>query len=122
MNAISFFTLEVTLSISISLTIITLLKPLLSDLLTDTCGTTSRAAFWVMFTQLMLVISPLLIVIFFASTDPVSSTNAADAIKETLFRTLLGIFIALITVGQVIWRSITAQDGQGILDNHHEAP
>ena len=89
-----------------SFLLIYLLKPVLRQVLIETCGTNTRAEFWVMFTQLMLIISPLLIVIYFAPTTDSVPINAAEAIQDTLFRSLLGDFIALSMIGQVIWRSI----------------
>jgi TRAP-type uncharacterized transport system fused permease subunit len=108
MNTLILFILEIAICISISLATISLLKPLLIDVLVETCGTEKRAAFWAMFTQLMLYLAPLLIVVYFAPTDINTDSNLALALKETLFRTLLGVFIALASVGQVIWKSITA--------------
>jgi hypothetical protein len=98
--------LEITLCLGISLSLIWLIKPLLRDVLIETCGTQKRAEFWVMFTQLMLVISPLLPVIYFIPTSDAPTVHAAEALKGTLFRTLLGDFIALASIGQVIWKSI----------------
>lgn len=108
MNALSLFTIEVLLCFSISAAIIMLIKPLLRDVLIETCGTEKRAEFWVMFTQLMLIISPLLIVIYFAPTETSATTNIAEAMKDTLFRSLLGDFIALTIIGQTIWKSISS--------------
>ena len=54
----------------------------------------------------MLFIAPLLIVIFFAPTGEVVNINIAKVIQDTLFRSLLGDFIALAMIGQVIWKSI----------------
>lgn len=106
MNTLSLFTLEVLLCLGISIAVILLLKPLLRDVLIETCGTAKRAEFWVMFTQLMLIISPLLIVIFFAPTETSITTNIAEAMQDTLFRSLLGVFVALAMIGQVMWKSI----------------
>jgi hypothetical protein len=106
MNTLSLFTIEVLLCLGISIAVIVLLKPLLRDVLIETCGTTKRADFWVMFTQLMLVISPLLIVIFFAPTKTSITLNIAEAMQDTLFRSLLGVFVALAMIGQVMWKSI----------------
>jgi hypothetical protein len=106
MNTLSLFTLEVLLCLGISFAVIVLLKPLLRDVLIETCGTAKRAEFWVMFTQLMLIISPLLIVIFFAPTETSITTNIAEAMQDTLFRSLLGVFVALAMIGQVMWKSI----------------
>lgn len=106
MNTLSLFTIEVLLCLGISIAVILLLKPLLRDVLVETCGTAKRAEFWVMFTQLMLIISPLLIVIFFAPTEASITINIAEAMQDTLFRSLLGVFVALAMIGQVMWKSI----------------
>jgi hypothetical protein len=98
--------IEILLCLGMSLLLISLLKPLLRDILIETCGTPKRAEFWLMFTQLMLLISPLLLVVFFIPTDPLTNINIAKAIKETLFRILLGDFIALAAIGRVIAKSI----------------
>ncbi len=106
MNALGLFTIEVALCFGISATVILLIKPLLQDVLIDICGTNKRAAFWVMFTQLMLIIAPLLFVIYFATTETPTEINLAETMKNTLFRSLLGNFIALAIIGQMIWKSI----------------
>ena len=113
MNTLLLFSLEVALCLGISVVLISLLKPLLRGVLTDTCGTEKRADFWVMFTQLMLVISPLLVVVYFAPTEAISEINVVDELRQTLFRTLLGDFIALSVIGKVIWKSISAPYKQG---------
>ena len=105
MNTLSLFTIEVLLCLGISIAVILLLKPLLRDVLIETCGTTKRAAFWVMFSQLMLIISPLLIVIFFAPTEASITINIAEAMQDTLFISLLGVFVALAMIGRIMWKS-----------------
>lgn len=106
MNTLIVFIIEVFLCLGISLTVVMLLKPFLRNLLIETCGTTERAGFWVMFTQIMLIISPLLIVIYYAPTTTADTINIAEAMQETLFRSLLGVFIALTMIAMVIWKSI----------------
>ena len=109
MSALSLFLIEIGLSLCFSLTVIFLLRPYLKAVLVDTCGTVTRSDFWVMFTQIMLLISPLLIVIYFAPVQLDVRINTALAIKDTLFRSLLGLFIALAMIGHVIWKSIQSQ-------------
>jgi uncharacterized PurR-regulated membrane protein YhhQ (DUF165 family) len=112
MDTLLLFVLEVTLSLGTSYILISLLKPFLTDVLTEICGSKQRAGFWVMFTQLMLVISPLMIVVFFASTETFSMNNVVHELQQTLFRILLGDFIALCTIGQIIWKSIDSSQNQ----------
>ncbi|MDH5368539.1 MAG: hypothetical protein OEW99_00825 [Gammaproteobacteria bacterium] len=106
MNTLALFLIEVLICIGISFSVLYLLKPLLRQILIDTCGNQTRAEFWVMFTQLMLFIAPLLIVIFFAPTQEVTTIHVTEVIQATLFRSLLGVFLALTMIGQVIWKSI----------------
>lgn len=108
MNTLAIFGLEITLCLGISFILIALLRPLLRGVLTDTCGTEQRAEFWVMFTQLMLVISPLLVVVYFVPTATIAQLNMAHELQQALFRTLLGDFIALSVIGKVIWKSISS--------------
>ncbi|MET0001353.1 MAG: hypothetical protein ABW125_18315 [Candidatus Thiodiazotropha lotti] len=106
MSAFTIFLMEVFLCLGSSSILVILLRPHLRAVLTDNCGTQERADFWVMFTQLMLVISPLLVVVFFAPTEAVSELSVANELRETLFRVLLGDFLALSAIGYVIWKTI----------------
>lgn len=108
MTNLTLFLTEVALCLLISLIVIGLLKPYLQDVLAESCGTVKRAAFWVMFTQLMLVIAPLLLVIFFSDVRPGIPSYPAEDIKDALFRSLFGIFIAISMIGRVIWKSVAA--------------
>ena len=115
MNTLGLFLIEVFICVGISFSVVTLIKPLLHEILVEACGTKTRAEFWVMFTQLMLFIAPLLIVIFFAPSGEVVNINITQVIQNTLFRSLLGDFIALSMIGLVIWKSID-------FDNHDQTP
>lgn len=106
MNTINLFLLQITLSFGLSVLVIMLLKAQLREVLTEICGTSSRAAFWVTFTQLMLVIAPLLLVILFTDLKPGVSIYPAETIKDTVFRSLFAIFIAIAMIGRVIRKSI----------------
>lgn len=106
MESLAIFFLEVLLSLIISLAIVKLLRSPLCNILEDICGSASRANFWVIFTQLMLFISPLLIVTFFTKTIDRVIPDPVAIFQETLFRSLLGDFIALSMVGYVIRKAI----------------
>lgn len=94
----------ITMCTSLSICVIFMFRNHLRDVLNDSCCTPRRADFWVMFTQLMLVIAPLLLVIYFTDMRPTLASEPAAFIKDTLFRSLLGIFIAIAMVGRVIWK------------------
>ena len=106
MNSLTLFSIEILICLGISFAVVTLLKGLLTEVLIETCGTDRRAAFWVMFTQLMLYLAPLLIVVYFIPTEPITEKTLALALKKTLFYSLLGVFLGLAVVGKVIWKSI----------------
>lgn len=106
MNDIVIFTLEIITCLTISGVVIYVLNPLLNDVLTETCGTQKHALFWVRFTDIMLLISPLLMVIFFTHTGESNAPSSLIIFKDTLFRSLLGEFIGLAIIGQIIWKSI----------------
>lgn len=105
MSNLTLFFIEIVLCSSLSMAVILLLKSHLRDVLTESCGTAKRADFWVMFAQLMLVIAPMLLVVYFTDIGPGRPTYPPEAIKDTLFSSLLGFFLAVTTIGQVIWRS-----------------
>lgn len=106
MQAYTIFLMEIVASIGISVFVIFLIRPLLREVLVETCGTQNRANFWMMFTQLMMIISPLLIVIFFTHIDDFADIAPVIVFKDALFRSLLGVFIGLLIVGQIIRKSI----------------
>ncbi len=108
MSNLALFAIEVSVSLALSLSVILMLRSSLADLLTETCGTPRRAAFWMSFTQLMLVIAPLLPVVFFADARPGIPEHPAETIKDALFQSLLGVSIALAMIGRVIWKTIIA--------------
>ncbi len=116
MDTLFLLGLEIVLCLSVSIVLIVLLRPVLREVLRDTCGSQGRADFWVMFTQLMLIISPLLLVVYFAPTAQIVQLNVPRELKQTLFRVLLGDFIALGLVGRVIWRSIDLPPQRADLD------
>jgi len=115
-NGILFLS-EIGLSLSFSLFLIYWFTPLLKDVLIETCGKQNRADFWVRYTQFMLVISPLMIVVFFSKAPEALSSDVVLLVQDTLFRILMGIFIALLVIGNVIWRSINKS---GVFDNDTE--
>jgi len=106
MNDYFIFSIELFTSLAISSAVIFALNPLLVEVLSDACGTKNRSLFWVRFTNIMLIISPLLLVIFFTHTGENSAPNSLIIFKDSLFRALLGEFIGLALVGQMIWHSI----------------
>lgn len=106
MESLAVFALEVMICSAMSFVLIRLIKSQLRNILEEICGSATRAEFWVVFTQVMLFISPLLIVTFFTKTSDRVIPNPVAILQETLFRSLLGAFIALSMIGYVIWKGI----------------
>jgi len=108
MNELSIFAIQLVTAISMSIFVLALIKSYLKDVLKDTCGTEHSAEFWVRYTQLIMVIAPLVIVIFFAGLQSNEQMLAQPAymLKQTLLQILVGQLIGLAFVGRVIYRAI----------------
>lgn len=97
MDAWVFFT-QMALCISISLLVMASLHRPLRGLLFDLCGTATRADFWTRYTQLMLLLGPLLSVTLFAEVKYTPVVDFA-LLKSSFTCTLFGLFMALAVVG-----------------------
>ncbi len=110
----STFLIEISLSVSLSILTLLLLKDALFGVLTDLCQGEQRARFWARFTQLMLIIGPLLGVLIFTPAGNNLETINTAIFRETLKHAVMGAFVALCTVGFVIWRTIPASRRHGL--------
>jgi len=122
MDSLIIFSIEVLISLGVSMTLILLIRPLLRGVLVETCGTHERADFWLMFTQLMLAIAPLLLVIFFTHSIDESVVLPALFVKDTLFRSLIGVFFGLLLIGHVMWRSVVSSPAHRKAQDNGVAP
>jgi hypothetical protein len=109
MNPLTTFLTELALSIGFSLTVIAVLKRPLRNVQLETCGTATRAEFWMVFTYLMLLTAPILLVVFLSTAGNSGTTTALVVIKDGLFRVLLGNFLALAMIDHIILNSIDPQ-------------
>jgi len=118
MNELIIFALQLFVALAISVFVVYLIKPYLKDVLKDTCGTAQSAEFWVRFTQLMMIVSPLMIVVFFSVADPYQEgfSQPVQILKETMLQTLTGIFVGLVFVGRIIYRAINTSVEHARLD------
>lgn len=98
MNQLSLFLIETFIGIFVSgVVIIALLKPL-RKILIDICGNAERAGFWVVYSNVMLVIAPLLTIIMFGKSN--ASLTADFTFYKTAFGcSLFGIFFSLAAIG-----------------------
>lgn len=109
MYTLTLLGLQIVMSLIVSSILLSLLHSVLYDILLGACGTAQRATFWVRFTQINLVLAPLLLVIFFAPVTEATVPEAAQFIRDALFRALVGAFMAVMVIGQVIWRTVKAE-------------
>lgn len=108
MYILSLFGFQIVLSLVVSITLHALLRPVLYDILLGACGTPQRAAFWLRFTQINLVIAPLLLVIMFAPVTEATLPGPTELVRDTLLRALSGAFGSVLVMGQVIWKTVKA--------------
>jgi len=110
MNELIVFLVQIAIAFFMSLLVLHLLNPFLRDVLRDTCGTEHSADFWTRFTQLMMVIAPLVIVIFNAElssgTGLLQIAKPAYILQQTMLQTLLGSLVGLMFVGRIIYRAV----------------
>ena len=102
-NATLYLVIEIATSLGISIVVLLLLRPVLGTLLCELCRGETRAAFWNTFTRLMLLISPLIVVLFFShSTTTIVTVPFARELRDVLLFSLLGQFAGLAIVGRVL--------------------
>jgi hypothetical protein len=105
MEELKLFIIEIILSLSVSAVVIICLTNALRRLLVDMCGTESRARFWVVYSNIMLVIAPLLAIILFGKSEIMTEANFTFY-KTAFGSALSGIFISLVVIGMQINKSI----------------
>jgi hypothetical protein len=106
MDDLAIFGTELGIPLGLSLAVILYLRKRLRRMLTEICGTGERAEFWCGLTNVMLVVAPLLAVLFAPYLGRMPHPSALTVLEDTVFRTSLGIALALSVVGAVIWREI----------------
>jgi hypothetical protein len=105
MDGITVFTLEVLLSIAVSATILVRLQSLLRRIGSEACDRASGTTeFWVAYTQLMMLIAPLLLVSWLSHAG--QHTGLVQQLKSSLATVLFGQFIGLALVGRAVWKTI----------------
>ncbi len=101
MNTLTIFSIEILISLSLSLITLWLLAKPLVDVLEDLCPTKKQANFWLAYTRIMLLISPLLLVLM-VSLNSRHHANV-ETIKISLVSTLTGLLLGMIIVGNKIF-------------------
>ena len=108
MSASSLFLVGIGVTLLMSLTTVIYLMNPLRKILTELCGTRERADFWLAFSNVALILTPL---IFAASFPPDLRGNPVIEIATQLKRAFIGLVTALMITGWVISRFIPRQHG-----------
>jgi hypothetical protein len=108
MSASDLFLVGIGITLLMSLTTVIYLMNPLRKILTELCGTRERADFWLAFSNVTLMLTPL---IFAASCTPEPSGNLVIEIATQLKWSFIGLLIALMITGWVISRFIPRRPG-----------
>jgi|SRR5476651_912288 hypothetical protein len=98
MEHYALFLVEIGVSLAGSLLVLLFWSKSLKRILVDICGTEDRAAFWLIYSNIMLFITPLLSVILFGHSGDTVVFGFAF-LKRAVGAALLGIFVALAVIG-----------------------
>ena len=79
------------------------LRPHLYGILVDLCGTTERARFWMAFSNVTLLLVP---VVFAMSCRPSGDVSVVFQVTSQLLWSLIGLVVSVIALGLVISRFI----------------
>ena len=105
MNAVTVFFCEVAACVAISTFILFRLQRLLRELGTAVCEQGGGATeFWLAYTQLMMLVAPVLLVAWFSHAGQHATLVAQ--LKSSFGVVLSGQFIGLALVGRAVWKSI----------------
>ena len=108
MSASILFLVGIGITLSMSLTTVIYLMNPLRKILTELCGTRERADFWLAFSNVALILTPL---IFAASFPPDLRGNPVIEIATQLKWAFIGLLTAMILIGFVISRFIPRHSG-----------
>jgi len=106
MNDMSVFAMELLATLAISIFVLVRLQDLLRRVGAEACGRVGSAEFWITYTQLMVLIGPLLLVAFFSRAGNYPGLSDVAQVKSSVFIVLSGHFISLVVVGRAVWKSI----------------
>lgn len=103
MSPLSLFLVEVGISVTSSTLVVAFLSRPLRRLLIDACGSVERANFWVVYSDAMIFIAPLVATIVLGKSSDLY-TPTLPFCKAALGSALFGIFVALAAVGLQVAR------------------
>jgi len=98
MNTILIYLVQLIITIAACLLLAAYIRPVLKRVLLDLCGTEERAAFWTMFSNIMLIVLPAIFGMGFRPEALGFETSFFD-IAGQLRVNLLGFIISLVGIG-----------------------
>ena len=104
MNGIPVFLAEVVASMAISALVLTRLQHLLRGLGNQCEQGGGATEFWVAYTQIMMLVAPVLLISYFSQAGAYGTTVAQ--LKASFGVVLTGQFIGLALVGRAVWKLI----------------
>ena len=104
MNAVNVFFAEVAASIVISSFILVRLQRLLRDIGTECEQGGGATEFWVAYTQIMMLVAPVLLISYFSQAGTYGTLVAQ--LKGSFGVVLTGQFIGLALVGRAVWKTL----------------
>jgi hypothetical protein len=105
MDAVTIFCAEILACMTISALILLRLQRLLRKLGSEVCEQGGGATeFWLAYTQLMMVIAPVLMVAWLSRAG--MNAVLVEQLKSSLAVVLSGQFLGLALVGRAVWKSI----------------
>ena len=109
MYGFTVFGLELLASAAVSTVILLRLQALLRDVGLESCerGTRGATEFWVAYTQLMMLVAPLLLISLFSHAG--TTLDTLGQLKSSIALVLSGQFAGLVLVGRAVWKSLVRE-------------
>ena len=111
MTEVMSFVIGMGITLLISMLVVLYLRPHLRRMLLDLCETEDRANFWTAFTNVTIVLSPLICAMFYRPTGSGGSAAFFD-VSTQLSWALVGLIGSVIVLGAVIARFIPTSPRQ----------
>lgn len=109
MSPVATFLIGLAITLAISLTAVVYLRSHLQRILTDLCGTATRASFWTAFSNVSLVLVPLVFALF-VRPDGGEDATAVFEISRQLRWALIALVLTVLVLGRTLSRSIRRQE------------
>jgi hypothetical protein len=103
-NAIELFVAQVVLSLALSIAALLRLQSIMRRIGNVVCEEGGTATeFWISYTQLMMMIAPLMLVSWVSG--PSAYASPVEQVRGALATVLFGQFLGLVLVGRAVWNS-----------------